>query len=199
MKKFQGFTLIEVLISIFIMAIIAQATYTLMSSVVESDFHIEESTNRINEVQRAFFLLERDFTQMVPRKSRIDGKQTLKTIEFGERKFESDKLGFSFIRGGIANPGAELPKGEIARVWYRLKDNALERATYPYPDTTTGYKPQFEKILTKVKSFKITFYKQGLWSNNWSDSANVPQGIKIELELEDMGKYPLVYYVVAGI
>lgn len=198
MKTKYGFTLIEVLLSIVIMAIIAQGTYELMSGVMNADDSIREKTERFNEIQKAFNLMERDYTQMVPRKSRLTGTSATSVIEVGESTFGSEGTGLTFIRGGALNPGALLPRGEVVRVWYRFKEGNLERAFYPYPDTVVGYEPKYEILLSDVKSFKVYFYRQGAWSLGWIDRNNIPTGAKLEIELKDYGKLTRLYYITAG-
>lgn len=198
MIRKKGFTLIEVLLSIVIMAIIAQGTYELMSGVMNSDDSIRKKTERFNEIQKAFNLMERDYTQMVPRATRLSGTSTRSVIDVGESSFGSEGTGLTFTRGGALNPGALLPRGEIVRVWYRLKDENLERGSYPYPDTIIGYEPKYEVILTGVKSFKVFFYNQGVWALGWTDRSKIPLGVKLELQLQDYGKLTRLYYVTAG-
>ena len=67
MMRKNGFTLIEVMISVLILSILASATYELMTQVVDSDIQIREKTERFATVQRAFMLMEKDYTQMAPR------------------------------------------------------------------------------------------------------------------------------------
>ena len=71
LRKSKGFTLIEVLLSIFIMALIAQATTSLMSTVSNSNETISEKSVRINDLQKALSILEKYVTQMVPRHTRF--------------------------------------------------------------------------------------------------------------------------------
>lgn len=194
----KGFTLIEVMISILILAILASATYELMNSVVDSDIQVQEKTERFASVQRAFMLMEKDFTQMAPRGTRFEGTNSRNVIEYGDRKYESEGIGFSFTRGGALNPGAELPRGQVVRVWYRLKNGNLERATYSFPDTIIGYEPRFEKFIAGVKDLNIFFYRQGMWSKTWTQRSAIPQGVKLEFELEDYGKMILIYYIPQG-
>ncbi len=194
----KGFTLIEVLISIMIMAFIAASTYELMSGAISSSQTVEENTDALHEFQKAINIMNQDFSQMVPRVFRLDGTETRSVIQVGENAFQSDGTGITFSRGGALNPGALLPRGEVIRVWYRLKNGALERATYPYPDTIVGFEPEFHTLLKGVKSFRVYFYKQGAWSMGWLDRTKISNGVKIEFETENYGKISRMYYVIAG-
>ena len=199
LRKSKGFTLIEVLLSIFIMALIAQATTSLMSTVSNSNETISEKSVRINELQKAFSILEKDMTQMVPRYTRFSGTPSKSVLISGEGMYSSEGTGISFVRGGALNPGAILPRGEVIRVWYRLKEGKLERAVYPYPDTIVGFEPKYEELLTDVTSFKVRYYKYGNWVESWPDRINLPLGVKVEVELKDYGKLNRVFPIAAGI
>ncbi|MBO6008945.1 MAG: type II secretion system minor pseudopilin GspJ [Ruminobacter sp.] len=194
----KAFTLIEVLLSIVIMAILAQATYQIISGVITADSAIEENSARFVEMQKAFSVMDRDFSQAVPRQFRYSGTSAKAVIEYGENKYQSEGAGISFVAGGSLNPGALLPRGETVRIWYRLKDKELQRATYPFPDTVVGYEPEFESIFNDVTSFKISFYKSGGWVRDWQNKQVLPGGIKIEIETEDYGKIEKTIYVIAG-
>lgn len=199
LRKSKGFTLIEVLLSIFIMALIAQATTSLMSTVSNSNETISEKSVRINELQKAFSILEKDMTQMVPRQTRFSGTPSKSVLISGEGMYSSEGTGISFVRGGALNPGFILPRGEVIRVWYRLKEGKLERAVYPYPDTIVGFEPKYEELLTDVTSFKVRYYKYGNWVESWPDRINLPLGVKVEVELKDYGKLNRVFPIAAGI
>ncbi len=198
MKLEKGFTLIEVLISMMIMALIAVGTYQMLTSIMGAEESITEKTERVSRLQKVFNIMEKDFSQMVPRQTRMTGEVTRTVMQVGENLYQSEGSAISFMRGGALNPGALLPRGDIVRVWYRFKNKSLERAVYPYPDTPIGYEPQFEPVLTGVKSFKLSFYRSGLWTQGWQNRQAVPRGVKVELELEDYGKLTRLYMVMAG-
>lgn len=180
------------------MALIAQGTTSLMQQVFSSNETVTEKSTRLNELQKAFSVMEKDFTQMVPRETRMTGSNIRSTMVVGENQFNSEGTGLSFVRGGALNPGALLPRGEVIRVWYRLKEGKLERAIYAYPDTIIGYEPKFEPLLTDVKSFKVLFYRYGTWSPGWVNRTKIPLGVRVELELKDYGKLMRMYYIPAG-
>lgn len=194
----RGFTLLEVLLSIFIMAIIAHATSSLMHQVFISSKTVTTKSDRMIEIEKVFSLIEKDFTQMVPRETRMTGGPIRSTIMVGENQFNSEGTGISFVRGGALNPGALLPRGEVQRVWYRLKEGKLERAVYPYPDTIIGFEPEFEPILDEVESFKILFYRIGNWSPGWLDRKRIPKGVKVVVKLKDYGELYRMYFIPAG-
>ena len=70
----QGFTLLEVLIAIAIFSIISLSSFTIFDSVLKGDELSKQRSERQNELQRAFLIIERDLTQMSRRTMRLNGE-----------------------------------------------------------------------------------------------------------------------------
>ncbi|MGN1394524.1 MAG: type II secretion system minor pseudopilin GspJ [Succinivibrionaceae bacterium] len=194
----RGFTLLEVIISIMILGFIAIGTHQFISSILSTDEIVDLKVKSLLKLQKALYILDQDYSQMVPRSSRLDGQSAKRVMQVGDKMFQSDDVGITFSRGGSINPGALLPKSEIVRVWYRLKDKKLQRATYPFSDTIIGFTPEYIDILDNVKKFKVLFYKQGIWNKTWADQVRVPEGVKIEIETVDYGDITRVYNIISG-
>lgn len=198
MKFNKAFTLIELMLCIVIMAFIAQATFMMTSNTLDADEVVSRKTNELFDLQAAFRTFDNDIIQMVPRSTRFTGSTTRTMIQTGNNLFGSQGASISFCRSGSLNPGALLPRGEVVRIWYRFKDNKIERASYSYPDTIIGFEPTFEVVLEGVKEFKIFYYDNGTWVENRSNPNYIPLGIKFEMELENYGKIERIYNIVAG-
>ena len=69
----QGFTLLEVLIAIAIFSVVSLASFTIFDTVLRGDESSKLRSDRQNELQRAFFLIERDVMQIAKRSMRING------------------------------------------------------------------------------------------------------------------------------
>ena len=75
-SRHRGFTLLEMLVAIAIFASLSMGAYQVLQGVLTSDEVAKRKEARLNELQLAFTLLERDITQMVPRSGRIEGETT---------------------------------------------------------------------------------------------------------------------------
>lgn len=64
----KGFTLIEVLVSIFIFAILASGSYQVLQSAVQTDEVSGRKIDRLAEIQKTFMIADRDFSY-IDRKS----------------------------------------------------------------------------------------------------------------------------------
>jgi general secretion pathway protein J len=71
----RGFTLLEVLIAIAIFSVVSLASFTIFDTVLRGDESSKMRSERQNELQRAFLLMERDFTQIAKRTMRINGEE----------------------------------------------------------------------------------------------------------------------------
>ena len=193
-----GFTLLEMLVAIAIFASLSMGAYQVLQGVLTSDEVAKRKEARLNELQLAFTLLERDVTQMVPRSGRIDGennKVLLAASRFGQ---QSDDWGMAFIRGGWLNPDGMLPRSGLQRVGWRLKEQTLERLSYLYPDPAIGTEPRIQPVLTGVTALRLYFYDKGMWKEEWTQRDLLPHGLAVELDLEDYGTIRRQFLIGAG-
>ncbi|MGL4715671.1 MAG: GspJ family T2SS minor pseudopilin variant ExeJ, partial [Aeromonas sp.] len=150
------------------------------------------------ELQLAFTLLERDITQMVPRSGRIAGESNqvlLAASRFGQ---QSDDWGMAFMRGGWLNPDGMLPRSQLQRVGWRLKEQTLERLSDLYPDPVIGTEPRIQPVLTGVLGLRLYFYDKGSWREGWTQRNALPDGLAVELDLDDYGTLRRQFLIGAG-
>lgn len=193
-----GFTLLEMLVAIAIFASLSMGAYQVLQGVLTSDEVAKRKEARLNELQLAFTLLERDVTQMVPRSGRIEGENSkvlLAASRFGQ---QSDDWGMAFMRSGWLNPDGMLPRSHLQRVGWRLKDQKLERLSDLYPDPVIGNEPRIQQVLTDVTAFRLYFYDKGSWKEGWTQRSVLPYGLAVELDLEDYGTIRRQFLIGAG-
>lgn len=116
-----GFTLIEVLVAIAIFASLSVGAYQVLNQVQRSNEISAERTARLAELQRAMVIMDADFRQMALRQFRTDGEAPSEQIlQWKESLLDSDQHGLLFVRLGWHNPQQQFPRGEVAKVGYRL-------------------------------------------------------------------------------
>ena len=199
----QGFTLLEVLISIAIFAALSVTAYQVVDQVRLSNAMSLEHSERLKELQRSLVLMDSDFRQIAPRPFRTDGElnddsEGTQLLIWQDYLLESDSKGLLFTRLGWHNPQQQFPRGEIVKVGYRMKDETLERVWWRYPDTPAGQEPVITPLLTDVDAFNMRFYYEDKWVDEWSAKQALPQAVAIELELSDYGKIERLYLVAGG-
>ncbi|PKG85241.1 type II secretion system protein GspJ [Colwellia sp. 75C3] len=183
----QGFTLLEVLIAIAIFSVVSLASFTIFDTVLRGDESSKIRSERQNELQRAFLLMERDFTQIAKRTMRVNGEEPGKTfIQTADDSFLADEQAIAFVRNGWTNPGLLLPRSDMQSVAYRLVDDTLQRLHYNFVDAVVGQEPRIRPLITLVTSVGFEFHDGKKWQKKWSGET-LPLAIAIEIETEDYG------------
>ena len=186
-SRHTGFTLLEVLLALVIFAILSLSAYAVLQGVMRNDEVSQAKIARLSELQRSFATLSRDFTQILPRATRINGEATTTLFQAERFQLESDDWAVMFVRAGWLNPGGELRRSELQKVGYRLRQHTLERLTYLYPDAVTGTEPTITPLLNHVSAFTLRFYKNDAWLTQWMTPTVLPAAVEVTLTLDDYG------------
>jgi len=186
--KVKGFTLIEVLLAISIFAMISLASFSIFDGVLKSDENSQMHSQRLNEVQRAWLLIERDFLQLARRSMRIEGEAPL--IGFIHNEIEalsSNDQSIAFVRHGWTNPGLLIPRSDVQSVAYRLYDNNLERLHYNFVDAVAGEEPKVRLLIHDVSELSFEYYYQNKWQKELKPQ-QIPLAIRVNMTTEDLGE-----------
>lgn len=198
-SRSRGFTLIEVLVAIAIFASLSVAAYQVVNQVQRSNELSQAKSARLQEIQRGFVYLDSDFRQMALRQFRHEGEVALpQLILWQQNLLESETKGLLFTRLGWLNPQNQFPRGEVAKIGYRLKQGHLERLWWRYPDTAVGELPVVLPILSGVDDFDMRFYNGESWVNEWQAELSLPQAVEIKLLLADYGEISRIYLTPGG-
>lgn len=183
----RGFTLLEVLIAIAIFSVVSLASFTIFDSVLKGDEKSRIKTERLNELQRAFLIIERDFIQIARRKVRFNGEGSMHGfVHAGDDSFSSSEQALGFVRNGWSNPGLVLPRSDLQSVGYQLKERVLERAHFNFVDPIIGEEPKIRPLLTLVNNVAFEFHDGNDWKKKL-DGNKLPFAIAIEIDTEDLG------------
>ena len=184
----RGFTLLELMVAMAIFSLISLSSFSLFDTVLKADENSLITTQRNNELQRAFLIIERDFLQIAQRTARLNGETPIDDvfiISDGEN-YDSDSETLVFVRNGWTNPGLLLPRSDVQAVAYQLNDSTFERLHYNFVDAVVGEEPRRRPLITDVE--EVTFeYHDGI---DWKEKlvpGKIPFGIAIELKLKDYG------------
>ncbi len=105
----------------------------------------------------------------------------------------------TFTRGGWANP-AGLPRSELQRVNYLLRDGKLIRRHLAVLDATAALPYEERELLDQVQALSFRYMDGGLvWQKGWPPAIQLngpatellrvrPVAIEITLQLKDWGK-----------
>jgi general secretion pathway protein J len=196
----DGFTLIEVLVSVFLLGIMSALCYGTLNYVMKARTITQDSFGRLRGVEMTMHYLVNDMSQMTLRPVRDTlGEAALPTLLADPRNTAL----VSLTRGGWSN-WVGLPRSTQQRVTYRLEQETLIREYLPVLDATLSSTPIRQSLLTGVK--QITFrYLDGTraWQTQWpalsldgsmpdGSGANLPLrtrplAVEVIIELQDFG------------
>ncbi|MDC0610012.1 type II secretion system minor pseudopilin GspJ [Vibrio sp.] len=194
----KGFTLIEMLVAIVILAMLSLLAYQILYQVQVSNDVSSKKSEQINRLQKAIVTLDSDFRQIADRQFRTNGEEA-ETMKLYWQDGLLGGQGYSllFTRLGWGNHQWQFPRGEVTKVGYRLHGGKLERVWWRYPDTTVGDTGNITPILEHVSAFNVRFYYKDKWYTVWEQEGVLPKAISVELTLEDYGKIERTYLIAS--
>lgn len=191
--KCRAFTLIEVLVSLAIFAVLSALAYGALSQTLDNVDMLNERMDRLQALQRTMRLLSEDFQQLSPRPIRDDlGEGLNPALDTG---FESG-FALELTHGGWSNP-VVLPRSTLQRSAYRIEDDELVRYHWRVLDRTLANEPLGVTLLDGVESILFRFMQaNGEWIEQWPPqnrpgalgARQRPRAVEIILTLRDEGE-----------
>ena len=190
-RRNKGFTLLEMLVAIAIFSLLTLSGRQLFMSVIDAKDITGSQLKRLREVEYTMLVLEQDFRQLVDRGVRTDGRVSTQSVFSDGASYgtmlNSDDQAIAFVRSNWRNPTQQLPRSELQRVSYRLKSNRLERMHHHVLDPLQNVEPVNRELLDGVNSLTFRFFYNDDWHNTLQDSGQLPEGLLIEMDLQDLG------------
>lgn len=193
----QGFTLLELLVAITVFTFIAAAAYTGLRSVLFNQAAIAAESERLAEIQMAFYILAQDIQQAVPRPVKDEYSETQPAL----KSDDLDDHILQLTRTGWDNP-LEQKRPTLQRLAYRLEDGRLIRFYWDTLDRSGISEPRQTTLLEGVQDIEVRFLDtENTWQTQWplpedpgdDISANSPQqevlprAVEWQVSLEDWG------------
>lgn len=185
--KQSGFTLIEILLSLMIFAMLGMAIYSVLSNTINGHKTVQTQNQTLTQLQRVFYMMEADITQMAQRQIRVEGEEPVKVyFRSGEYMFDSESIGFGLVRDGWTNPGMVLPRSELQPIAYRIIEEKLQRLYFNFVDNEMGTEPKIQPLLDGVTALTVQYYAGDEWKNELG-LEDIPILIKVGLETKVYG------------
>lgn len=198
--RVSGFTLIELLVAMFLLAILGTAGFRMLTQILATQEAVETQADRLAQLQRTFYWLAEDITQVVDRPVRS-------AVDEPVPGFQVNLAGgslFDMTRGGWVNPVAEAmtPRSDLQRVSWSLEGDTLFRSYWYHLDPLDETPTRTRQILDRIEDLQLRFLdRDGTWGTNWpplsSDGLDeppaLPRAIEFQFQLEDLGDVRRVF------
>lgn len=186
----RGFTLIEMLISLALLAMLGAAGVLVLTQSLDAREAVDARMTRLGELQRARALLRADLAQAAVRRTRRDDGTT-ELNAFNAQPAGSTGPLLSFVRRGWSNPDG-APRASLQQVEYRVTEGRLERRTRPLLDGAPASAPLV--LLRDVQNVHTFFYDYAQWSDGWGGGAErLPDAIALEMDVAQFGQIRQVF------
>ena len=176
-----GFTLLEILIALAILALIAVLGYRAVASLTDSEVRLTAEAERWRGLDGLFARLEADMRGAQPRDVRVGGGAEPAWLG------NPDARGNAELRFSRAGPEFGIEPGSAGqRIGYRLRDDVVEVLYWPHFDHPAGAIPVAYALADGIARFRIAFLDSGgTWRDRWPvlGEAAVPRAVRVELTL----------------
>jgi general secretion pathway protein J len=183
MKTLRGFTLIEALVALAIMAIAAVLAYRATAAMTDGESRLATETARWRMLDAMFTRIEADLREAVPRSVRQSG-----TVQPAWSSVNDDagNTALAFTRAGpefAAEPGIA---GQ--RIGYALQNGVLQVVYWPQLDNVPTATPSVYALVDGVARFRVLALTSGnRWSERWPlpSESELPRAVHVEIALMD--------------
>ena len=215
MRRHRGFTLVELLVALFIAAVMFAIGYGAIRQALASHEALKDSQAHLLELQNAVRVMEQDFVQLAPRPVRQPvGDEPAQPALAGGASGTQTALNsatttttgplpiVALTRTGWANPRG-LQRTGLQRVAYFLENGTLRREHWSVLDPTLASTTVRRDLMTHVKAVTIRYMDVNhQWQDQWPPQTNTtlisqaaearlrqrPLAVEITLDTEDWGK-----------
>lgn len=177
----HGFTLVEVVVALFIFAMLATAGVSLLSFAVRAQAASARALEDVSGDRRLSAILIGDLGQAVPRVSRDEGGRPRPAFQANR-----GALLFGYVRGGAKPQHVEI----------RLDKGQLVRIAAPFVDGAAAASPLI--LETGVESAKLRFRAKTDWQDNWDSERTDAIPRALELTITRQGEAPVRRLFLVG-
>lgn len=181
----NGFTLAELLVSLFIFGLLSAAGVGLLTFSVRAQEAADARLADLGDFRRAGALLSGDLAQAARRLTRDSAGNSRPAFE--GRGGEQTGVALAFVRRGWENLD-DSPRASLQRVEYSLVDGRLERRVYPRLD---GAAPLAATVVVDgVRRLRFRYRDdEGQWRERWdpTDATRLPRAVELVMDARGSG------------
>lgn len=198
-----GLTLIELLVAVAIFSLLAALSYGGLANVLGKHRAVDEESQQLATLQRAFLRFGRDLEQAAPRMIRdAYGDQQPALHNRADSYKGMETIIELSVAGRRALPGEA--QSSLQRVSYVMRDGSLWRLSWPVMDRAQDTAAHESMLLEGVEELGLRFLTQkGEWVTEWPIDTEVstatepalPKALELTLQLKHWGSLRRLYRV----
>lgn len=201
MRKDFGFSLMEIMVAIFIISIISAAGSTIVLRSVNGKAFLETATERVDRFAGLHSRIRDDLAQWVPRAAEsrpvIDPK-----VEFLGGGVGDSTMLFAFVRDGWTNPGLTEARSGLLSVRYSFDRGQLTRVVQTMADPLYNAEGIEEVLLEDVRDVRVEFRQGDQWLPQWQSvdgsGGGAPPAVRFFFQTESGESFTWLFLTPAG-
>lgn len=196
-RRSGGFTLVEILVAVAIFSVIAAISFGTLDGYLKGRDRVTSKYTSLQQLQRLFTLLERDFRFAIDRQVRDENGESQPVVSAGGEAGE-------ILRITTAVPDPLQPGlSNLQRISWALREGDLYRATWQVLDRVQDSEQVAVRVAEKVESVELGFFR---WDDDsglrqvaeWGKQDQLPAGIELLITLDNEKPYRRLFDLPNG-
>lgn len=192
-RKNAGFTLLEILIALFIFTILSLILAGALHNIIDISAGTARNAERLRQTQIAMLMLSRDIEQAVNR-------PVLDTTGKEEAAFVGTPTSIVLTRTGFANPTGLALQSALQRTGYYWDNASLWRNTWTVLDRAGTSEAHARRLLDDVNALRFQYLdKDGHFHHQWPVEGQtkepLPRAVRVNLTIKHWGKLSQLYVI----
>ena len=201
-KRDAGFTLVEVLVSLFIFSLLSAATLAVLTSTLQSRALLKQKSEVLQKQSVMRILLKSDFANAIAH-PQLDPFGQPETVYFSGGNIGDERI-LLLSRSGWSNPGGIERRSDLQAVDYVLDDGVLIRRIKARFNALLETETYEQELAREVNQIRFEFYDGEQWRDNWITGApplgvaELPKLASVEIEYENGNNIRQIFWVGAN-
>ncbi len=197
----SGYTLVEVVVALAIFALVSTLSVGIIKQAFDTRAHLIATNERMNAVELAISLIQRDAAHITNRAIRSTNNQLLPPF-VGEANY------VEFTRNGVVNPNALSTRSTMKRVALLCENEQLIRRTWATLDGPTHRDFIDKVLLDNLNHCVFTYLTHNLeFLTEWRPHAlgpnqqkeSLPSAVALSLSVAQLGKASFLFVIPEGL
>lgn len=177
--KGNGFTLVELMVGLFLFGLMAAAGTSLLASASGASVQAQAMADDTGDLARLTALLNADCAQAAPRRWRDITGEPRPAFS------ANDGALFTLIRRGWANPAGNV-RASLQRVSWRLEgDRLIRRSSAMLDGSDAGTETV---LLSGVSAARLRLLGPNGWQDGWAGTDTLPRAAELMLSGRQIGE-----------